>query len=204
MQRLELYESDVRLGAFSLRRRSYRLDLVKAPEQDELYYPHAGKFSFKSYGNAIFYEEFPESRLTLYYLISATWILVRCLNCAICRYSDSFSAVCRRQNLVGVSCKLIVGYHGGLAARCLICSKVSNVFLTLIIKSYLYQIDNTLFVKKIQNPVATSNKLIVKEMAEAHQVQKYQLPNTPCGLKWLITNINKSRSPTNKIPTDFF
>lgn len=46
------------------------------------------------------------------------------------------------------------------------------------------------------------NKLIVKEMAEAHQVQKYQLPNTPCGLKWLITNINKSRSPTNKIPTD--
>lgn len=44
--------------------------------------------------------------------------------------------------------------------------------------------------------------LIVKEMAQACRVQKYELPDSDRGLKWLITNINKSRSPTNKIPTD--
>lgn len=40
MEQLEPYESDVRMGAFSLRRRGYRLDLVKAAEQAELHFPH--------------------------------------------------------------------------------------------------------------------------------------------------------------------
>lgn len=49
-----------------------------------------------------------------------------------------------------------------------------------------------------------NKRLIVKEMAEAHRVQKYEIPpDSERGLKWLIINMNKSRRPKNKLPTDF-
>lgn len=49
-----------------------------------------------------------------------------------------------------------------------------------------------------------NRRLIVKEMAEAHRVQKYEIPaDSERGLKWLIINMNKSRRAKNKLPTDF-
>jgi hypothetical protein len=47
------------------------------------------------------------------------------------------------------------------------------------------------------------NFLIVKEMAEAMNVQKYKLPDSHKGLKWLIGKLNKTREKDNRLSLDY-
>lgn len=47
------------------------------------------------------------------------------------------------------------------------------------------------------------NFLIVREMAEAMSVQKYKLPDSHQGLKWLIGKLNKTREKNNQLPLDY-